>query len=321
MIQKSNKRGGRPRKSSSPGGNTVNQDFAAEREDVKTRSKGSAAASGRSGELDRWERFWFAPQSYKLLRLPRIGLGLLSFIYVLGFIFEVDVWFSATGLMASERLGELVVANESADAAVWRWSLLHLIDSAWLLQAFFATVAACALAVTFGWGGRWTILGLWLGIVSIANASWVLAEVGLIPLCLGLVTLLVSGLGPAKRSESCHNLNSLNTLAIRLTQIHVIGFLLAYAFSSLLNENPIGTGLQRQLLVMGFDWLPAHPLICKILHAVLLAVPLGSVPLLVFFPGIRNRVLIAILLHACVIGWLSGDFFFGASIAIMAMVF
>lgn len=281
----------------------------------------NVATTSHEKGLDRWEKFWFAPKAYNLLRAPRIGFGILSLVYLFSFIFEVNLWFSATGLMASERLGELVVANEAADAAIWRWSFLHLIQSGWQLYLFFSVVGFCGLAVIIGWGGRWAAAGLWLGIVSIANANWVLAEVGLIPLCLGLASVVITGIGVKQSGDAKPRLDSIYCLGIRLNQVHVIGFLLAYSLSSILNENPVGEAMSRQLLVLGFEWIPSSPIICKVLHSLLIAIPIIFIPLLILVPARRNWVLIGIFIYLGAVGWISGDILFASSLAVMSMVF
>lgn len=286
----------------------------------------SVSAKTKDPQLDRWEKFWFLPCDSTALKYPRIGLGLCSLAYTGSYLLEAATWFGTEGLMSTDRVGQIVVASQSTEAANWRWSLLYWIDSAWALNLFFAMLAACSAAMICGIGGRALALLLWLGIVSIANASWVLAEVGLIPLSLGIGVFVFAGFGQANGSRSpdvnlSNRKTSWNRLGIRLTQIHVIGFLLAYSCSTLLNENAIGEGLKRQLLVLGYDWLANQFWLCRLLHSILIFVPLIATPFLIFKLEWRRLTVTILCIQLALIGYLSGDVYFCAAIAAMLLVF
>ena len=285
----------------------------------------------RDESLDAWETFWFSPSEFSSLRQIRIGLGILSLLYVISYQFASPLWFGSQGLMSTETLGQLVVANEAAAPAFWRWSILHWLDSPWSIHLFFACITLCSLAFTFGKGGRFVALALWVGIVSIANAGWVLAEVGMIPLNLGLASFIIAGLGGKamiRRNASVQisetsetNRTSLNTLARRLLQFHFVGFLLAMSLSIIANENPIGEGLRRQLIAHGFEWLPAQIGLCRLLHGFLVATVLLNVPVLIFVSKWRSIAVAIICGTLIVLGWLSTDLYFAFALACMSLAF
>jgi hypothetical protein len=321
-----------------PSKRKASQDRASDRQPGKTLAKappGHASSNDPVASLDGWERFWFAPQGYPSLRWMRVSLGLLAFMYVVSFIISMDVWFGASGLLSASRLGQVIVSNDLAEAARWRWSILYPIESVWLLRVVLGCVAVCAVGVILGRGGRIAALVLWLGVLSLANASWVVAAVGLIPLSIGLGILVVSGLGHGtsrqtvltsdagsdSKAESVPVCDSWQGLGIRLAQTHLVFFLAAYSLSQWMNTNDFGSGFQRQMLVLGMDTLASYPAVCRTLQGILIGIPLIAIPMLVWVPSQRNMVSLVLSANLLLVGLISGDMLYAGSLIAMTTVF
>jgi hypothetical protein len=292
------------------------------RVDASRRDDDGPVASGDQAiPADRWERFWFTAKPYHQLRPARILVAAIATIYSIGFIANVGAWFGPEGLLASERVGRLVVASDSTEIARWRFSLLYWIDSIAGLRIFAGAVSIAGIAVMFGFGGRLVAVALWLGVVSLANASWIVAPPGMIPLILGLGTLVIAGTGTRRDEMGESRLDSLCGLALRLNQTYVVLFLAAYALSCLFNESRIGQGLQRQALVAGIDFLAASPMLCRLIQGAVVFGSLAIIPVLLWLPGRRKAAVVAAGILWLVLAFFSGDWWYAGSLIAMATTF
>lgn len=263
----------------------------------------SVKPSSPERELDRWEQFWFSPQTYERLIFQRIGLGVVVLLVVASFWGNIDRWFGGTGLMSTNRLARIVTSTEVIEAARWRLSIINYLESPLALHSFLAVVGACGVLMTLGLGGRVAVLGCWIGMLSIANSSWVVADSGWIVFCLSLLTMLIAGAGnrslwkPTIASDAL--ITSWHGIAIRLTQIHLIGFLLTYGFNSLITAWPARN-----------TW--------QILLAITILMNLIGI---VFSPKFRTPLVGLLVVLLAIIGIYSGDFILSISLMLMSTVY
>lgn len=106
-----------------------------------------------------WNRFWFAPISARPLGAFRIVFGLLMLANLAFLAFELDYWFTNTGLIQGTEAREL--------AGPLRLSPLHWVDDPVSVRLFFGATAAVTVLFTVGWQTRIMGVLLYLMMLSI----------------------------------------------------------------------------------------------------------------------------------------------------------
>lgn len=125
---------------------------------MSTTSSDSLAGLGAG-----WRKFWFTPTDPTPLGAARAAVGAVLFYWFVAFSTDLIAFFGPNGL------APLAFTAEHWGAG--KISLLYLSDSpAWLWSVHAAALAASA-AMVVGWGGRATVVVVWVIFLSYANRA------------------------------------------------------------------------------------------------------------------------------------------------------
>ncbi len=237
---------------------------------------------------DAWERFWYQPQSYGMLIWLRRGLGLAACLFFASYWSDIANWFSASGLLPTERLGRLVASTGAEEVARWQFSLLYGIDSPILLRTFLVIGMISAILVGVGRLGRGAILVCWVCLLSLANRQWVVVGLVEFPLTLGLLGLTIAGSGrglsfdqhqPTNRAPATWQIG----LGKRILQVQAALLATAIAAAQTLRGEWLsGEGFARLLTagagrIIDLSAFAAYPAFARLAGLLLVAIPWGCV--------------------------------------------
>lgn len=215
-----------------------------------------------------WDKFWFSEASAKPLGLIRIGLGILTAVYLASWFSDIAYWFSSKGVVATPRIAELL-QTAAEEQPVWtRISPLFWIESETGLYAYLALGIIVALLAAVGLGGRIATLATWFMVVALVHRGPMLSGLCEPLLSLGWAYLTIH---PGKvRSPLTPGLADLETsvaanIATRLLQIHLFAWLMLIVASQ-------SAGLawwqgdavwwlisQARSPLLSANWLGGHP--------------------------------------------------------------
>jgi hypothetical protein len=160
-----------------------------------------------------WNEFWFSQvHTSGQLRIIRAGFALLAIWYFISHLADAGQWFSASGILATERLGRFLQSADLLSETQWRLSPLYWIQSTALLRGFLIIGVALALATFATRVGRFASIGLWLCCVWLANRSLLIDGPEELVLCFGLMYLAIA--------TRCHESHWTQSFALRLIQVH-----------------------------------------------------------------------------------------------------
>lgn len=241
-----------------------------------------AAVASDTPAGDAWERFWYQPQAYGMLLWTRLGLSLAALLYFASYWTDITSWFSASGLIATDRLGRLVASTGAEEVARWQFSLLYGIDSPALLRGFLLVGMISAVLMGLGRLGRGAIVVCWLCMLSLANRQWVVVGLVEFPLTLGLLGLTIAGSGrgqPPTRQLKAWQIG----LGKRLLQVQAALLVLAIAAAQgVRGEWYSGEGFARLLTsgagrIADLSFLAASPLMNQLAGVLVVVIPWASV--------------------------------------------
>lgn len=204
---------------------------------------------------DGWNRFWFTPVSARTLGGIRIAAGLLALYAIATYGPDLDRFFASDGMLPMPLLRELMYRPEGR--LLGPHSLLDYTPDSLLWPTFYVSLAVVGL-FTLGIGGRFmAIAAAVLTISFFARAPLVISAFEailsflLVYLCIGRASdaLSVPSLFRRKaalqapppqrpasndqRSASVALASPLNTIALRLIQIHVVAVHLMMGYAQL----------------------------------------------------------------------------------------
>lgn len=109
---------------------------------------------------ERWERFWFAPESFATLALVRLAFGLLVFVWALSLVPDVEAFFGGAG-----------VQPLAPEFSVTSWGVLNLDSGAWLAWVVLAVLALASLALAAGYHARLAAVLVFVGVLSLERRN------------------------------------------------------------------------------------------------------------------------------------------------------
>jgi hypothetical protein len=174
-----------------------------------------------------WDKFWFTPSQPKTIGFFRIGWSLLTIAYLCSWFSDIGYWLSSQGILAPDRLAELLQSAADEQPIYLRISPLFWIQSEAALLAYLWLGILFCLVASLGLGGRYSSLVVWLFLLSIIHRA---------PMLTGLCEpLLTMGWGymvihPGKTKSigriglgDCDDSVAAN-IAMRLLQLHLFAW-------------------------------------------------------------------------------------------------
>ena len=266
-----------------------------------------------------WLSFWFhAEPGTKSLFAIRVGLSLIACWYFASHWVDAGTWFSANGILATERLGDFLDAGDLADDAKWRVSPLYLINSTAALRCYLAIGIMLAIAAVMVRTSRVPAILLWLWCLWLANRSLLIAGPEELALVFGLAYLTIP-----KPDDPMHWTNA---LASRLLQVHMTLLLAATGLTMLASKIWWdGTGSVSIVAPIGrrvFDFtdLLTSPWIHESLTHAIVFVPIAA-SILVWLPATRLHAYLAAITWGVVLALLSSQWMYLATIVVLLQCF
>lgn len=176
-----------------------------------------------------WDRFWFGQVGTGVtLRPVRIGMAVLAIAYFGSHWADIGRWFSGTGLLGGETVGQFLLEAQLGEAVRWRLSPLHWIESTWILRGYL--VVGMLLAVAWPWVRVTRAVGvaLWLMVIGLANRAFMISGLEELVLVWGIAYLVIA---PPDGSE-----HWTGSLALRLIQVHLTLWLVVTGLTMLSAE-------------------------------------------------------------------------------------
>ncbi|MCG8649384.1 MAG: hypothetical protein MI861_06110 [Pirellulales bacterium] len=156
--------------------------------------------SSETEQVNRWDRFWFQPQSLRSFAPLRGGLCLIALLYFLSAWSDATDWYAGSGTFSPQNTARIWQAAGSEGQVEFSLSPLFLTNAGWAYQAYLGLGILAAIAVMLGRGGRIAPWLLWGLLVGWANRAMTLA--GLTETLLSLALFAAAIAPPA----SCWNL-------------------------------------------------------------------------------------------------------------------
>lgn len=201
---------------------------------------------------DRWNRFWFQPNSTGILGLLRIGVGLCGLWFLFGFTFDLVQWFGEDGVVSLSMLRAISIGEDSIP---YRLSWFYLSESPAVIWSLHALACVIMVAFTLGWKTRFVAPLALFAVLSYVHRVPILSGQFEPVLCMALFYLAI-GHSRLKPSECSLSLDAflanrkggsgsgwwvdssgvMVNVAIRLVQIHLVGFYLVMLFTQVSGE-------------------------------------------------------------------------------------
>jgi hypothetical protein len=192
-----------------------------------------------------WNRFWFTPMRATTLGLLRIATGLLALFAVATYLPDLERWFGKDGMLPMSLIRDLY---RPEGQILGQRSVFDALPPEWITPAYWVSLAVIAL-YTLGVGGRWTAAAATVATISfftrgplvIGEFEQILALL-MIYLCIGRASDAFSLAALWRRKDSAATtlqptayslqpLSPLNTISLRLIQVHIalIHLMMGYA--------------------------------------------------------------------------------------------
>lgn len=187
-----------------------------------------------------WNRFWFTPTAARTLGAIRIAAGLLAFYAVATYGPDLERFFASDGMLPMSLVGSLY---RPEGQVLGQHSLLDYLPDGLLRPTYYASLAVTGL-FTLGIGGRMAaVAAAVLTLSFFARAPLVIGEFEailsfiLVYLCVGRSCDAYSVAALLRRRAPAFSLpppaSPLNTIALRLLQIHVVAVHLMMGYAQL----------------------------------------------------------------------------------------
>lgn len=183
-----------------------------------------------------WEQYWFRPCQTHRLTVTRVGLAAVAFCFFLSHLADAGWWFAADGILDPETTSVLMGAGSDGSVASYRFSPLYLVGSSTAIRVVLGLFALLAL-VSAMTASRLAVGLLYLAVLSVLHRGPMLAGLLEIPLCFGLLYLIIEPGEPLIRR--LHRIASRSwtaTLAGRLIGLHTAALLLMTVATQLAAE-------------------------------------------------------------------------------------
>lgn len=189
-----------------------------------------------------WDRFWFQPHDPTPLSILRIVAGLLAFEYLLSLTPDLTHWFGASGALPYDSVRELLSMTDEA-GTFYGYTYLRFCKTDLILYIAHAMGLVIVGAFTLGWYTRISAVLTWVVLLNYIHRAPMLTS-QLEPVLTMLIAYLCLGPCGARWSLDARRADSVRrdslpvasvsaNLALRLIQLHTVGFYLLMGISKL----------------------------------------------------------------------------------------
>lgn len=147
--------------------------------------------------IDRWDRFWYAPEPIEWVVRIRGVLCLLALTYFLSAWADAEFWYGTDGVQSSPRVASFLISAGLQGEARWYVSPLFFFEGVTWFRGYLVAGMLLAAAVFLGKGGRLAGLLLWAWVVGLSNRALFLAGMAETPLSIGLFAVAIAPAAPA----------------------------------------------------------------------------------------------------------------------------
>ncbi len=279
------------------------------------RNSAEAAGAATAG----WTQFWFCTaDAQRPLQKVRIGLAVMAVWFFASHWTDIGLWLGGDGILSSQSLARFLNDADLNDLVRWRLSPLYWVDSPVLLRGYLLLGMALAVASAVVRQTRAVQVALWLWVLWLANRSLMLA---------GLEELvLVFGLGYLALAPADEKPHWSGSVALRLLQLHV-SFLVAVTGLTMLSSLIWWDGSGVMALVApvenrSIDWVDrlSAPWVHELLTHAIVVVAIVA-PVLLWSAATRKVACVAAMLWCAVLGLLSSQWLYFATLAVLLQVF
>ncbi|HEX6963581.1 MAG TPA: hypothetical protein VF175_17065, partial [Lacipirellula sp.] len=191
-----------------------------------------------------WNRLWFTPTRATTLGGLRIATGLLALLAVATYLPDLERWFGEDGMLPMALIRDLY---RPEGQILGQRSVFDVLPPEWITPAYWISLGLIAL-YTLGVGGRWIAAAATVATISFfTRAPLVIGEFEqilallMIYLCIGrasdafsLAALWRKKDAPSNSqhpASSIQHPSALNTISLRLIQIHIalVHLMMGYA--------------------------------------------------------------------------------------------
>lgn len=266
-----------------------------------------------------WTQFWFCTADRQgALRTVRIGMAAMACWYFASHWADIGLWLGGDGILANQSLARFLRDADLGDLVRWRLSPLYWVDSTAVLRGYLLVGMGLAVATAVIRQTRAVQVALWLMVVWLANRTLMLAGLEELVLVFGLGYLAV-----APADDAAHWSGS---VAMRLLQLHV-AFLIAITGLTMLSSLIWwdGSGVMAVVAPVEnryIDWVDqlGAPWVQELLTHAIVGVAIIA-PVLLWTEKTRRGACIAATLWCVVLGLLSSQLLYFASLAVLLQVF
>ncbi len=181
-----------------------------------------------TSEINRWDRFWFRPESVQHIALIRGILCLIAALYFLSCWADVAFWYGEGRPFSPQSTARFWQTAGLEQEASWNVSPLFLTDAVWVYHAYLLAGMALSLIVLTGRGGRFAGWILWMLLVGWANRAMILSGLTETLLSLGLFATAIAPAAPvwsfrqAKDESHWTARLSARLLAVQITMVGLV---------------------------------------------------------------------------------------------------
>lgn len=282
------------------------------------KSRSDASGQGSAAETmtswgKAWDQFWFEPTDGTRLAALRIWIGVAALLYFLSFGLSPVRWFGDRGYLSPAASEQLAVerhnSSTTSDFMKWRPSILRSVGDPTILAVLHIAAIGASIALTFGIATRVSSIAVLVMLLNYFHRLPMITgnfEAVLAPLALYLT---IGRAGDrwsidASRRATPAQPSWLTTIAIRLIQIHTVGFYTAMGLNQLSYDpwwNGEGVwllGMQTESSPLSWKFLQSMPLVINGWTHLLVSFNLAFA-VLIWRPSLRR-----IMLGLSVIHWL-----------------
>ncbi len=143
-------------------------------------------------QANRWDRFWYEPESTHHIARTRGVLCLITALYFISAWADVSFWYTAGRPFSPQNTSSFWRVAGLESATWWNVSPLFLTDNPLIYHGYLALGIVLCCAVVAGRGGRPAALALWALLVGWANRAMILSGLTETVLSLGLFAAAIA---------------------------------------------------------------------------------------------------------------------------------
>jgi hypothetical protein len=152
-------------------------------------------------QINRWDRFWFAPESTDRISRTRGLLSLITAVYFISAFADVSFWYAEGGPFSPHNTSSFWRIAGLEQETRWNISPLFLTDNPLIYHGYLVVGVMLCCVVAAGKGGRPAAFALWAMLVGWANRAMILSGLTETLLSLGLFAAAIAPAAPAWESH------------------------------------------------------------------------------------------------------------------------